>query len=89
MHTYERGITLRMTSGILFAASILATPVFAEAPQAVTITTSVVFNPNTSGTFVATGPICATGTVEFVKEVVTRGGCLQRERASALRLRRQ
>jgi hypothetical protein len=73
MQTKVRRVSVLMSSGIFLAASTVATPVFAEAPQAVTITTTVVFNPNTSGTFVATGPICASGTVEFVDEVVTSG----------------
>lgn len=55
------------------AASSGAVPVLADVPQAVTITTQVVFNPNTQGTFTATGPICATGTLNVVREVVAVG----------------
>lgn len=51
-------------------AAVLAGP---AAPQAVTITTQVVFDPNVAGTFTATGPICASGTVEYVTDKVTSG----------------
>lgn len=42
-------------------------------PQAVTITTQVVFNPQINGTFVATGPICSTGSLHFVDEHLAIG----------------
>jgi hypothetical protein len=32
-----------------------------------------VFNPDVEGTFAATGPVCATGTVELIDEKVTAG----------------
>lgn len=48
-------------------------PALAEAPQAVTITTQVVFNPSISGTFTASGPVCASGVIELVSEKVTSG----------------
>ena len=62
-----------LATGIAIALSCAATPSIAEAPQAVTITTQVVFNPTTSGTFVATGPICSTGTVSLVDEKLAIG----------------
>lgn len=69
--------TLRIRSvvatGITIALSCAATPLLAAAPQAVTITTHVVFNPQINGTFVATGPICSTGTLHFVDEAIGIG----------------
>ena len=62
-----------LTAATAIAASCVAAPVLGDAPQAVTITTQVVFNPNTQGTFQASGPICSTGTVHFVDEVVASG----------------
>jgi hypothetical protein len=62
-----------VATGIAIALSCAATPLLAAAPQAVTITTQVVFNPEINGTFVATGPICSTGTVHFVDDVIGIG----------------
>jgi hypothetical protein len=56
---------LVMAIGI--ASCFAATASLADAPQAVTITTQVVFNPDANGTFVATGPLCATGTHSLVR----------------------
>lgn len=64
---------MKLATGIAIALSCAAAPVLADTPQAVTITTQVVFNPNINGTFVATGPICSTGTVRFVDEHVAIG----------------
>jgi hypothetical protein len=58
-----------LATAIAVTLSCSAAEAQADAPQAVTITTDVVFNPGTSGTFVATGPICSTGTVALVDEV--------------------
>jgi hypothetical protein len=58
---------LVMAIGI--ASCFAATASLADAPQAVTITTQVIFNPDASGTFVATGPICSTGTFTTVRAV--------------------
>ena len=52
--------------GIVVVASCTATPVLADAPQAVTIVTHLTFADTTYGTFEATGPICTTGTVSLV-----------------------
>lgn len=65
------------SKGPALALAIAATaagfcgPVQAAPPQAVTITTQVVFNPGTQGTFTATGPLCASGTVELVREKIS------------------
>ena len=58
-----------LATAIAVTLSCSAAEAQADAPQAVTITTDVVFNPGTSGTFVATGPLCSTGTVALVDEV--------------------
>lgn len=58
------------TAGAAITLLCAAPSLLADAPQAVTITTQVVFNPGTSGTFVATGPICSSGTVSLVSEVI-------------------
>ncbi|MBM4219451.1 MAG: hypothetical protein FJ171_07390 [Gammaproteobacteria bacterium] len=55
------------------ALSCAATASLADVPQAVTITTQVVFNPDANGTFVATGPICSTGTLSTVRAVIGPG----------------
>ena len=60
--------------GIVVVASCTATPVLADAPQAVTIVTHLTFYPDTtSGTFEATGPICSTGTVSLVDAHIGEG----------------
>jgi hypothetical protein len=69
MKTKTRPIRSVLATGIAIAVSCAATPLLADVPQAVTITTQVVFNPQINGTFVATGPICSTGTVHFVDAV--------------------
>jgi hypothetical protein len=56
---------------VVVAATPAAALAEGAAPQAVTITTQVVFDPNISGTFTATGPICASGTVEYVRDRVS------------------
>lgn len=63
-----RPITSGMYVALALAVTGVAGPALAGAPQAVTITTQVVFNPSTYGTFTATGPICPTGIVELVDE---------------------
>lgn len=68
MKTISRPIRSVLAAGMAIALSCAATPLLAAAPQAVTITTQVVFNPLINGTFVATGPICSTGTLHFVDE---------------------
>lgn len=70
MKTQARPIPSILATAIGITLSFAATASFADAPQAVTITTQVVFNPDTDGTFVATGPICSTGTVSLVKIVI-------------------
>jgi hypothetical protein len=62
-----------LATGVAIAASCAAAPVLADAPQAVTITTQVTFNPDAAGTFVATGPICSTGTFSLLSEVIATG----------------
>ena len=62
-----------LTVGMALATWCAATPVFADAPQAVTITTQITFNPDSAGTFVATGPICSTGTFSLVTEIIAVG----------------
>jgi hypothetical protein len=62
-----------LVKGVAIAAACAAAPVLADAPQAVTITTQVTFNPDAAGTFVATGPICSTGTFSLVSEVIAIG----------------
>lgn len=71
--TSVRPIRSLLTVGMVIATWCAATPVRAEAPQAVTITTQITFNPGSSGTFVATGPICSTGTFSLVTEVIAEG----------------
>jgi len=73
MKTKFRPIRSVLTTGVAIALSCTAAPLLADAPQAVTITTQVVFDPEIRGTFVATGPICSTGTVQFVDDVIAVG----------------
>ena len=73
MKTQARPIPSILATAVSIASSLAATAALAGAPQAVTITTQVVFNPDISGTFVATGPICSTGTVSFVNIVIGVG----------------
>ncbi|HET6565886.1 MAG TPA: hypothetical protein VFG52_10775 [Xanthomonadales bacterium] len=73
MNTKTQSIPAALAAGILVAAACVATPVLADAPQAVTISTQVVFDPHISGTFVATGPICPSGTLHFVDEHIAIG----------------
>jgi hypothetical protein len=73
MKTKIRPIRSVLATGIAIAISSAATPLMADVPQAVTITTQVVFNPETNGTFVATGPICSTGTLFAVDGVFAIG----------------
>ena len=72
-HRNSRPFVSQLAVGIFVVASCAATPVLADTPQAVTITTQVVFDPDASGTFVATGPICSTGTVSTVSAVFSAG----------------
>ena len=58
---------------VIVAASCTATPVLADAPQAVTIVTNITFDPDLYGTFEATGPICSTGTLSGVDEHLAEG----------------
>ena len=74
MKNQNRTLRSVLATGIALALSCAATTSMADAPQAVTITTQVVFNPTTIGTFVASGPICSTGTVSLVNEVLAIGG---------------
>ena len=65
--THTRPFVSQLVVGILVVASCAATPVLADAPQAVTIVTHLTFAPDTTyGIFEATGPICPTGTVSLV-----------------------
>jgi hypothetical protein len=73
MKTQTRPIRSILATAIGITFSVAATASLANAPQAVTITTQVVFNPDISGTFVATGPICSTGTVGHVSAVFSAG----------------
>jgi len=73
MKTKTRPVRSVLATGVVIALSCAAAPLLAEVPQAVTITTQVVFNPEISGTFVATGPICSTGTVIFVDDAIGSG----------------
>lgn len=73
MSTKSRPIRSVLAAGMAIVLSCAATPLLAAAPQAVTITTQVVFNPQINGTFVATGPICSTGTLHFVDEAIGSG----------------
>lgn len=66
-------IRWRAIACVATLAACAAAPVSAGAPEAVTIVTTVVFDPNVSGTFVATGPICPSGTVSYVDDVVATG----------------
>jgi hypothetical protein len=70
MRTKTHPIRIVLATGVAMALSCAAPVLLADAPRAVTITTQVVFNPGTSGTFVATAPICSTGTVSLVSEVI-------------------
>ena len=74
MKNQSRSMRPVLAAVIALALSCAATTSTAEAPQAVTITTQVVFNPNSNGTFVASGPICSTGTFSLVSEVLAIGG---------------
>lgn len=73
MNANARAICGRTVACVAILASMTTTPVLAGAPQAITIETQVVFDPNVSGTFVATGPICSSGTVTYVTDVVGAG----------------
>ena len=73
MKTNTRPIRFALATGVALALSCAAAPLLADTPQAVTITTQVVFDPNVSGTFAATGPICSTGTVLYVDDVAAIG----------------
>lgn len=75
MKTKTRTIRSVLSTGIAIAVTCTATPLLAEVPQAVTIMTQVVFNAEGggNGTFVATGPICSTGTVFFEDQVFAIG----------------
>ncbi len=73
METNARSKGLALALAVAIAAAGLCSPVQAAPPQAVTITTQVVFNPDTQGTFTATGPLCASGTVELVREKIAPG----------------
>jgi len=73
MVSYLKALIHRLTPfvsqlgvGIVVVASCTATPVLADAPQAVTIVTHLTFAPDAYGSFEATGPICSTGTVSLV-----------------------
>lgn len=68
MKTRTHSIHSALAAGILVAASCVAPPLLADAPQAVTITTQVIFDPNINGTFVASGPICPSGTLYYVDD---------------------
>ena len=63
---HTRPFVPQLAFGIVVVASCTATPVLADAPQAVTIVTHLTFADTTYGTFEATGPICTTGTVSLV-----------------------
>lgn len=59
---------------IVVVASFAATPVLADAPQAVTIVTQLTFYPDTTvGTFEANGPVCSSGTVTLVDQHIAEG----------------
>lgn len=73
MKTNTRPIRSVLATGMAIALSCVAAPLLAGTPQAVTITTQVVFDPQISGTFVATGPICSTGTLHFVDDAIGSG----------------
>jgi hypothetical protein len=73
MKTNTRPVRFVLATGVAIALSCVATPLLAGTPQAVTITTQVAFDPQISGTFVATGPICSTGTLHFVDEAIGSG----------------
>lgn len=74
MKNPSRALRPVLAAGVAIALSCAATSSLAGAPQAVTITSQIVFNPTSIGTFVATGPICSTGTVSLVNEVIADGG---------------
>jgi hypothetical protein len=66
----KRPLISQLAAGIVVVVSCAATPVLADTPQAVTIVTQLTFYPDTTiGTFEATGPICASGTVTTVNLV--------------------
>jgi hypothetical protein len=73
METNPRSKGSALALAIAITATGFCSPVQAAPPQAVTITTQVVFNPDVQGTFTATGPVCASGTVELVREKITAG----------------
>jgi hypothetical protein len=73
MTTEARPIAAPLAALLAMAAVWAAMPAEAAPPQAVTIETQIVFNPGLSGTFTATGPICASGTVESVRENQSAG----------------
>jgi hypothetical protein len=76
MKTKTRPIRSVLATGIAIAVSCAATPLLADVPQAVTIETQVVFveQGQAFGTFVATGPICSTGTLHGGDGVFADGG---------------
>jgi len=73
MKTQARPVRSILAAAMGIALSLAGAASLADAPQAVTITTQVVFDPDASGTFVATGPICSTGTVSTVKTIILAG----------------
>lgn len=73
MKTRTRPTNPVLGAAFALAVAAVAGPAMAGPPQAITITTQVVFNPEIYGTFTATGSICATGTVEYVDDVVASG----------------
>lgn len=76
MKTNTRSIRSVLATGITIAVSCAATPLLADAPQAVTIETQVQFDERglAFGTFAATGPICSTGTLRGEDGVFAAGG---------------
>jgi len=73
MNMQARPVHSLLATAMGIALSCAGAASLADAPQAVVITTQVVFNPDTSGTFVATGPICSTGTVSLVSDAFGEG----------------
>ena len=73
----DKNESIHVRTALLVAVALASAAVgglaHAGAPQPVTITTQVVFNPYTEGTFTATGPVCATGVLEFISEKLTSG----------------
>jgi hypothetical protein len=70
----KSGVPRRALLAAAVVSGVLGSvPASAEPPRAVTITTQVVFNPTISGTFTASGPVCASGIIELVSEKITSG----------------